>query len=54
MGRALDVLHQRLGERDWPLDDRTGVRETASLPTRPYVHHRSNPQFQPTPHANRV
>ena len=54
MARALDVLHQRLGERDWPLDDRTGVRETASLPTRPYVHHRSNPQFQPTPHANRV
>ncbi len=23
MSRALDGLHQRLGERDWPLDGRT-------------------------------
>jgi hypothetical protein len=54
MGRALDSLHQRLGERDWPLDSGTGAGETASLPTRLYVHHRPNPEFQPTRHANRV
>jgi hypothetical protein len=54
MGRALDGLHQRLGERDWPLDGGTGVDEMASLPTRLYVHHGSNPEFQPTRHANRV
>ena len=54
MGPALDGLHQRLGERDWSLDIRPGPRDTASLPTRLYVHHRSNPEFQPTRHANRV
>jgi len=54
MGPALDGLHQRLGERDWSLDIRAGARDTASLPTRLYVHHRSNPEFQPTRHANRV
>jgi hypothetical protein len=54
MGRALDVLHQRLGERDWPLDGGSGAVEMASLPTRLYVHHGSNPEFQRTPHANRV
>jgi len=54
MGRALRSLHQRLGERDWSLDIRAGARDTASLPTRLYVHHRSNPEFQPTQHANRV
>jgi hypothetical protein len=54
MGRALDGLHQRLGERDWPLDGRTAAPDTASLPNRLYLHHRSNPEFQPTRHANRV
>jgi hypothetical protein len=54
MGRALDGLHQRLGERDWPLDGGSGAVEVASLPTRLYVHHGSNPEFQPTRHANRV
>jgi hypothetical protein len=54
MGRALDSLHQRLGERDSPLDDGTGVREMASLPNRLVVHHESNPEFRPTRHANRV
>jgi hypothetical protein len=54
MGRALDGLHQRLGERDWPLYGGIGAGETASLPTRLYVHHGSNPEFQPTRHANRV
>jgi len=54
MGPALHSLHQRLGERDWPLDGGIGAGEVASLPTRLYVHHRSNPEFQPTRHANRV
>jgi hypothetical protein len=54
MGRALHSLHQRLGERDWPLDGGIGAGERASLPTRLYVHHGSNPEFQPTRHANRV
>jgi len=54
MGRALDGLHQRLGERDWPLDDGPGIREMASLPNRLVVHHASNPEFRPTRHANRV
>ncbi len=54
MSRALDGLHQRLGERDSPLDRRTAARDTASLPNRLYAHHRSNPEFQPTRHANRV
>ena len=54
MGQALHSLHQRLGERDCPLDSGIGAGERASLPTRLYVHHRSNPEFQPTRHANRV
>ena len=54
MGRALDGLHQRLGEREWPPDGRTAARDMASLPNRLYVNHRSNPEFQPTRHANRV
>ena len=54
MGRALDGLHQRLGERDWPVAAGTAAREKASLPNRLYVHHGSNPEFQPTRHANRV
>jgi hypothetical protein len=54
MGPALDGLHQRLGERDWSLDPVTGARDRASLPTRVYVHHQANTEFQPTQHANRV
>ena len=54
MGRALDGLYQRLGERDWPFEARSTVRDKASLPNRLYVAHRSNPEFQPTRHANRV
>jgi hypothetical protein len=54
MGRALDDLHQRLEERDWPFDAGTAPRDIASLPNRLYVQHRSNPEFQPTRHANRV
>jgi hypothetical protein len=54
MGRALDGLHQRLGERDWPPAAPSTARDSASLPNGPYVPHRSNPVFQPTRHANRV
>jgi hypothetical protein len=54
MGRALDGLHQRLGERDWPPAAPSAAREMASLPNRLVMHHRSNPEFQPTRHANRV
>jgi hypothetical protein len=54
MGRALDGLHQRLGERDWPIEAPSTVRDLASLPNQLYVPHRSNPEFQPTRHANRV
>jgi hypothetical protein len=54
MGPALDGLHQRLGERDWPLEAPSAVRDLASLPNGLYVPHRSNPEFQPTRHANRV
>ena len=54
MGPALDGLHQRLSERDWPLDAGTAVRAMASLPNRLVMHHRPNPEFQPTRHANRV
>jgi hypothetical protein len=54
MGRALDDLHQRLSERECSLDAPTAARDMASLPTRLVVHHRANPQFQPTRHANRV
>jgi hypothetical protein len=54
MGRALDSLHQRLYERDWPLDGGIGAVDMASLPTGSHAHNGSNPEFQPTRHANRV
>jgi hypothetical protein len=54
MGPALDGLHQRLSEREWLLDAPTVARDKASLPNRLVVHHRPNPEFQPTRHANRV
>jgi hypothetical protein len=46
MAHALDSLQRRLHDGD--------RAEMSSLPTRLYVHHRGNPQFQPTRHANRV
>jgi len=53
MGSALDGLHQRL-ERDWTFEAPSTVRDMASLPNRLYEPARSNPEFQPTRHANRV
>jgi hypothetical protein len=54
-----------LVRRDTGLQDTLPLRETRwntyaavdsepCLPTRVYVHHRPNPQFQPTRHADRV
>jgi hypothetical protein len=54
MGRAIDGLHKRLGEQDWPLAAAPAAREMSSLPNRMVMHHRANPEFQPTRHANRV
>ena len=54
MARALESLHRRQHDRDPGLDSITDATEMSGLPTRRYVHHRSNPEFQPTRHANRV
>jgi hypothetical protein len=54
MGSALDSLHKRLGEQDWPQPAAAAAREMSSLPNRLVMHHRANPEFQPTRHANRV
>jgi len=54
MGSALDGLHKRLGEQDWSLATASAASEMASLPNRLVMHHRANPEFQPTRHANRV
>ena len=43
-----------LGVQDWPLPAAPAPRDTASLPNRLFMHHRANPEFQPTRHANRV
>jgi hypothetical protein len=54
MGSALDGLHKRLGEHEWPLAAASAAREMSSLPNRLVMHHRANPEFRPTRHANRV
>jgi hypothetical protein len=54
MSRALDGLNQRLHERESPNNGLSTSTPAPGLPTRLYVHHRSNPGFQPTRHANRV
>ena len=55
MSDALDCLNQRLHERE---SGTNGVRRAEQLapglPTRVYLHHLANPEFQPTRHANRV
>jgi hypothetical protein len=54
MSRALDGLHHRLHDRE-PADvPFTSSWESAGLPTRLYLQHSPNPQFQATRHANRV
>ena len=55
MGRALDRLNQRLHERESATNGgHAAPRTSPGLPTRLYLHHRANPEFQPTRHANRV
>ena len=54
MSRALDSLNQRLTERESPSNGLATSTVAAGLPTRLYVHHGPNPEFQPTRHANRV
>ncbi len=54
MSHALDCLHQRLHERESTISGSTAGAPTSGLPTRLYLHHRGNTEFQPTRHANRV
>ena len=54
MGRALDCLHQRLHAEDAARTAAIVNGGTPALPTRLYMHHRGNTEFQPTPHANSV
>jgi hypothetical protein len=54
MSRALDCLNQRLHERESTQNGLSKAALAAGLPTRLYVNHRVNPEFQPTRHANRV
>lgn len=43
-----------LPHREAPYDSYPSAESGAGLPTRVYVHQRSNPQFQPTRQADRV
>ncbi len=54
MAQALESLHRRQHDRDDAVETITRGAELPDLPTRLYPHHRPNPQFQPTQHANRV
>ena len=54
MCSALDGLNQRLHERESTHNALSTTTPAPGLPTRLYVHHRSNPEFQPTRHANPV
>jgi hypothetical protein len=54
MSRALDNLNQRLHERESAQNGFSAAAPAPGLPSRLYVHHRPNPEFQPTRHANRV
>jgi hypothetical protein len=54
MSRALDHRHQRLHGLAPTSNGRNAGSDAARLPTRLYVHHGVNPEFQPTRHANRV
>jgi len=54
MSRALDSLNQRLHERESTSNGLSAGASAPGLPTRLYVYQRSNPEFQPTWHANRV
>lgn len=54
MSRAIDGMHRRRHDGDLPVETLPTRLVDPGLPTRLYLTHRANPQFQPTPHANRV
>ena len=54
MTQALECLHRRHHDSDATISAPTASTDMPGLPTRIYHHHPSNPQFQPTRHANRV
>jgi len=57
MPEALDCMHRRIQERDSiPEAPRTHITvdEWPNLPTPLYAHNGTNPEFQPSRHANRV
>jgi hypothetical protein len=54
MDRALDSLHRRLSERDSATGGLAERVPLPGLPTRQYIHHLPNTEFQQTRHANPV
>jgi hypothetical protein len=54
MPQALDGLHRRLHEPDSGFEAVRTLDESPHLPTPLYVYNRSNTEFRPTRHANRV
>jgi hypothetical protein len=48
-----DDVHRRVHDRD-AARAKNGHADQHRLPTRLYVHHQVNPEFQPTRHADRV
>jgi hypothetical protein len=54
MSRALDHQHRRLHGRVTTDARRTSDSDAPGLPIRLYAYREVNPEFQPTPHANRV
>jgi O-acetylhomoserine/O-acetylserine sulfhydrylase-like pyridoxal-dependent enzyme len=54
MSRAMARQNQRLQERESLINGFAVRTSTPGLPTRLYLHHRPNPEFQATHHANRV
>jgi hypothetical protein len=54
MGSAIDGMQRRQQNRLEPVETLPTRMAAADAPTRVYIPHRPNPQFQPTRHANRV
>ena len=54
MSHALDCMNQRLHERESITNGLSAALPSPGLPTRAYVRHGVNPEFQPHRHVNRV